>query len=88
MYRQDGVEEQVGQLLEHFHAMFSRFPDMLQYYLGTVADKLRAEGSADDAGSPYNTDRVPASMSFKVAIESSWHGMAHVVGNMLLSMFC
>ncbi len=75
VYRQEkALEEQIPHVLQHFHSLFSRFQDMLQYYLGTVADKLKAEGTADDAGAPYATDRVPASMSFKLAIESSWHG--------------
>lgn len=74
IYRQDALDEHVATLLQHFHTLFSSFPDTLQYYTGEVADALRAEGRLDDEAAGYTTERVAASKSFKVAIECSWHG--------------
>ena len=74
IFRQDVLDEHVATLLQHFHTIFTAFPETLQYYQGEVTETLRAEGRLDDEGAPFTTERVSATRSFKVAVECSWHG--------------
>lgn len=88
IFRQDALDEHVAALLQHFHTIFAAFPDTLQYYLGEVADTLRSQGKLDDDSVPFTSEHVPASKSFKVAIECSWHGRMRVLGGGSLMHLC